>query len=270
MILILIAVAVYLLVLRKKKGPQDEEGAEAQVLEPEPSFEVAEPEIMVPEIVVAEPMEPAKAPVKKAATPIPAPAKDGGFWGQKEEKGSPSIKLNLEVSSVDELMGDEDDPYKAAFPASSAPGQLALPPAQIFDSNFAKIAKIDELFVINKDGLLLRHFTYVDTTMVDKDVLSGMLTVIQNFVADSFGGKGTLKELKLGDYHILICTGKELSIVAISSAGKLDSLEKPITKMIGVIEEQNKDVWDSWDGTLDSLKGISENVNMLVKGEYSE
>jgi parallel beta-helix repeat protein len=182
----------------------------------------------------------------------------------------PKTKISLEVSSIDELLGDDEDPYAKIIPSASGggPPTLALPPAEVFEAQFKNIPKVDEIFVVTQDGILLRHFSYMDTTLVDEDILSSMLTVIQNFIQDSFGKKGALKQLRLGEFNILISQGEELNVVAISTEADLDSLEKPIEKMITEIEEINKDVLPNWDGNPENLHGIEDSVTKLVNGEY--
>jgi hypothetical protein len=183
----------------------------------------------------------------------------------------PKTKISLEVSSVDELLGDDEDPYAKIIPSATGGGgrpMLALPPAEVFEGQFKNIPKVDEIFVITEDGILLRHFSYMDTTLVDEDILSSMLTVIQNFITDSFGKKGALKQLRLGEFNILISQGEVLNVVAISTEADLDALEKPVSKMIKVIEEINKDVLPDWDGNPENLHGIEDCVTKLVNGEY--
>jgi hypothetical protein len=297
LLVIIIIVIVVILVVRRKKPAEGEEEEEEEKVKPREEEEEGEEEPTSLEVIEAIEAEVAeddifkdkeisevtgiKPGVKKKAGKAKAVSADeeGGDIDSWDLGGldagspvEPKTKISLEVSSVEQLLGDEDDPYAMAIPSAAGgrPGAptLALPPAEVFEAKFKDIPKIDEIFVITRDGILLRHFSYMDTTLVDEDILSSMLTVIQNFISDSFGKKDALKQLRLGEFNILISQGKELNVVAISTESNLDKIEKPIDKMIAVIEDENEGVLADWDGNPESLTGIEESVTRLVNGEF--
>jgi hypothetical protein len=178
-------------------------------------------------------------------------------------------KVKLSISAEEEMPEEIDDPYRIdIMPDPMSRPIMALPPATVFESQSKDYPKVDEIFVMTADGILLKHFSYMDTTLVDEDILSSMLTVIQNFVSDSFGQKGSLKQLRLGEFNILITQGAKLNVVAISTAADLEKLEEPFDKMIKNIEEINEAVLVDWDGSPDSLQGIEEHVTKMINGEY--
>ena len=87
--------------------------------------------------------------------------------------------------------------------------------------------------------------------------------------ADTFNKKkATLKELRLGEFNILITPGKYLSVVIISSAENLVLLEKPVHRMIDELEKKNDSVLKNWDGNQNSIKGINKGINKMVNGGY--
>jgi hypothetical protein len=146
---------------------------------------------------------------------------------------------------------------------------LALPPAQIFDSEFKEIPKIDEIFVITRTGLLLKHFSYKQTTIMDEDILSSMLTVVQNFITQSFNQMDTtLKELVMGNFNIIIGRGQYINIVVISPEQNIKSIEVPLDLLIKDIETKNDAVLKAWDGSLDGFIGIDDYINNFVNGSY--
>ena len=60
-------------------------------------------------------------------------------------------------------------------------------------------AIIDEVFLMYRDGRLIKHFTRRLKPDVDQDILSGMLTAVQEFVKDTFRGEeGELDQMKFG------------------------------------------------------------------------
>ena len=148
--------------------------------------------------------------------------------------------------------------------------EYILPPITIFEAEFKEGPNIDEIFLMNKDGMLIRHFGFSKTSGIDEDILASMLMVIQNFISDSFSEKETdLKELHLGDFNILIHQGKlYFNAVVISSDENLKSLEKSIEPMIREIEKINEGKFDDWNGDLDEFKGIKDCIAKLINNQY--
>jgi OOP family OmpA-OmpF porin len=75
------------------------------------------------------------------------------------------------------------------------------------------VYRVEQVFLIHKEtGLLLHHVAAAGTVTEDADMVSGMMTAIQDFVQDSFqGGKadksGTLDTFRVGDLVVWIEQG---------------------------------------------------------------
>lgn len=189
-------------------------------------------------------------------------------WDMKEPDGPK--KIQLELPSMEEVLKESDDPYAVNIPEEIVKPILALPPATTFEDEDENLPKIDEVFVMTKGGILLMHFSNKQTTLVDKDILSSMITVLQNFIADSFQQEGSaLRELRLGDFNIVLSGGEFLSVVILSPEEDLKSLQKPSEKMIEEMEELNADVLEDFSGNADDLTQVDALVKKLLKGEYS-
>src|SRR3989304_5122648 len=68
---------------------------------------------------------------------------------------------------------------------------------------------IEDVFLLHRSGLLLKHYTRRLRPNVDSDVLSGMLVSVQDFINDSFRGeRGHLNEIRFGKIRIVIMEGK--------------------------------------------------------------
>lgn len=298
-IVIIIIIIIVVMVMRRRKKDEEEDEEDAKPSrsrtkdekDEESVEEVVEARVYTPDLVEAEvetldifeekKIQKATGGKKKARTvdiSAPDPLPDSGLPGMDTSKISiDSWDIGPDMAMPDMGMDDEpageiaiDDPYGGFIPSSSKGPILALPPAQVFEASFEEsdLPKIDELFLITVDGMLLRHFSYKDTTLVDEDILSGMLTVIQNFISDSFGTKTALKELNIGEFHIQITRGDTLSAVVISSEKDLKKLEKPVDAMVKDLEVQNKEVLKDWSGSTDALIGVDSSVNKLVSGGY--
>src|SRR5437773_4909537 len=78
-------------------------------------------------------------------------------------------------------------------------------------------AIVEDVFLLNhRDGVLIKHETRRLRPDVDTDILSGMLTAVQQFVKDALRGDdyADLNEMTVGHMHILIGRGKWLVLAA--------------------------------------------------------
>jgi outer membrane protein OmpA-like peptidoglycan-associated protein len=78
--------------------------------------------------------------------------------------------------------------------------------------------KVEQVFVIHAEtGLLLAHAAAGDRTAHDADLVSGMLTAIRDFVADSFDEKdsGGLRTFSVGELNVVVEAGPRAYIAAV-------------------------------------------------------
>jgi len=141
-----------------------------------------------------------------------------------------------------------------------------LPPVKMFRAKLKDLPEIDEIFIMTKYGILINHFSNEKTSDIDEDILSSMLTAVQSFVTDSFTKKQTvLKELRMGNFNILIVQGDYLSVIVISPEENLKPMEEPVSTMIKELEERNlellKEMGGMWEG---SLEGADDCIIRLV------
>jgi OOP family OmpA-OmpF porin len=75
--------------------------------------------------------------------------------------------------------------------------------------------RVEQVFLIHrKSGLLLQHVAAEDTVLKDADMISGMLTAIQDFVSDSFAEGGQdLETLDIGRFKLWIQYGPKAMLV---------------------------------------------------------
>lgn len=82
----------------------------------------------------------------------------------------------------------------------------------------ALVYRVEQVFLIHAEtGLLLTHVTAPDVTAPDADLISGMLTAIQDFVGDSFrpGEGGTLSAFTVGDHTVHVEAGPRALIAGV-------------------------------------------------------
>jgi hypothetical protein len=131
-------------------------------------------------------------------------------------------------------------------------------------------AVIDDVFLLYNDGLLIKHETRRLKPDVDSDILSGMLTAVQQFVKDSFRSEDAeLNEMTFGTMHILLGRGKWLILAAIVGGDGVDAFTRQIKKAIEDMETHHWDQLESWNGDMVIAKTFGPYVKKLIRGEYA-
>jgi tetratricopeptide (TPR) repeat protein len=133
-----------------------------------------------------------------------------------------------------------------------------------------------EIFLISNVGLLIANVSSSEEEGIDEDILSSMLTAVQDFVKDSFGGigddgeatKGGLGKLEYKDTKILIEHGELVYIAAVTSGEEHPDMRRDLRKQVSQIEELYFDILSDWDGDLDKLSGTIPMLNSLGGRRY--
>ncbi len=125
---------------------------------------------------------------------------------------------------------------------------------------------VEDVFLIHRDGRLIAHKTRKYREEIDEDVFSGMLSVVQDFVKDSFRSKEKvgLKRLDFGESKILLERGKYVSIAAVVVGSEPVLLPLHVLEVIARIEGQYGEILQGWSGLMSELAGIDELVKELI------
>lgn len=113
--------------------------------------------------------------------------------------------------------------------------------------------QVEQVFLIHTEtGLLLRRVLSAQAISKDPDMISGMLTAIQDFVADSFDidGGDTLQNMRFGALNVVIEQGPYAVIAAVVRGN-------PPAKLPGLLRETQEDIHSQMHNTLLSYEGDS-------------
>ena len=125
---------------------------------------------------------------------------------------------------------------------------------------------VDEIFLIYKNGLLIKHFTRRLKPDIDPDILSGMLVAVQNFVKDSFRLEtGELDELQFGRFRILICRGKWVILAAVIKGEDTALLKRKLSMTVQDMEREKPKQLENWKGVLDNLAYLEKHVEKFIE-----
>tara|TARA_A100001388_G_scaffold273921_1_gene256634 strand:- start:2093 stop:2986 length:894 start_codon:yes stop_codon:yes gene_type:complete len=122
--------------------------------------------------------------------------------------------------------------------------------------------KVEELYLIYKDGRLIKNISAVEAK-TDSDIMSGMLTAINDFVQDSFNTEGDLGSIDYGNNKIIL-QRENHSYLAAVVYGEVDNYFKG--KMINAvrkIEEDNKAI-ENWNGDSSSIVNVQKNLEPII------
>jgi len=129
---------------------------------------------------------------------------------------------------------------------------------------------LDEVFLMYKDGRLIKHFTRRLKPDVDQDILSGMLTAVQSFIKDSFRGEtGDLDHMKFGKFQILVGHGRFVTLAAVTMGEELAPFRPQIVKAIDSMESDYEPILRDWKGDMDQLNVLGRYVMDLIDGRYA-
>lgn len=124
---------------------------------------------------------------------------------------------------------------------------------------------VEEVFLIHSNGCLIAHDTLRLKPYIDDDLLSGMLTAIQNFVRDAFRAerKWELHELDFGENKIVIERGKYIYLAVVLSIKEYKGLLPRMKRVISEVERKHKKNLEKWDGNLEPLRGTRDIIKKI-------
>ncbi len=126
---------------------------------------------------------------------------------------------------------------------------------------------ISDAFFIYRDGRLISHRSAASSMRrdLDEDLVSSMLTAVQQFVSDSLSERETdnVKKLEFGEKEILIERGK-FSYLAIIYTGDMNKkLNAQMEELVAGIERGFPSL-DGWNGSSKDLAPIAGMLDKLI------
>ncbi len=125
---------------------------------------------------------------------------------------------------------------------------------------------VEDIFLVHSDGRLITHQTRKFRQSIDEDIFSGMLTVVQDFIKDSFKQRTKigLKRLEFGESKILLEKSKHVYLASVIIGEEPGLLSLYMAEVLREIEEKYGNILESWSGMMQELEGIDEYVAKLI------
>ncbi len=113
------------------------------------------------------------------------------------------------------------------------------------------VFRVEQIFLIHREaGLLLQHVVATEVEAQDADMVSGMLTAIQDFVRDSFGmdHNETLQTMEVGDLQVWVEQGPRASLAAAVRGTAPVELRQTLREALEVIHRDHTEALASFAG----------------------
>lgn len=138
------------------------------------------------------------------------------------------------------------------------------------------VYQVEHVFLIHREtGLLIAHVASADAATQDPQLVSAMLTAIQDFVRDSFSGAGQqgLDSLRLGELRLWSEAGRFATLVAVIRGNPPESLHDKLRSVLSRIHTERHAALAAFDGDTSGLADIeaalAECVSMKQEGPRS-
>ncbi len=122
---------------------------------------------------------------------------------------------------------------------------------------------MEELYLVYNDGRLIAS-EHSREAKVDSDIMSSMLTAINDFVKDSFQTEGNLGAIDYGENKIILERGENTVMAAVVYGEATRDLRSKMGGAVIDLEEQFGEDLAAWDGDIDKLAGTKEILAPII------
>ncbi|CAN7678532.1 OmpA family protein [Mesorhizobium sp. LjRoot246] len=135
------------------------------------------------------------------------------------------------------------------------------------------VYRIEHAFLINRNsGLLIAHVTADNATSEDPQLISSMLSAIQDFVKDSFNEKeqSSLDTIRFGDLRLWSEVGPFATLVSVIRGNPPEELHEIVRDVLLRIHEESSEALEQFDGDSSQLAGVEAQLQTCVELKQEE
>ncbi|MER8748275.1 OmpA family protein [Mesorhizobium sp. M1050] len=135
------------------------------------------------------------------------------------------------------------------------------------------IYRVEHVFLINRNsGLLIAHVTADNATSEDPQLISSMLSAIQDFVKDSFNEKeqSGLDTIRFGDLRLWSEVGPFATLVSVIRGNPPEELHEIVRDVLLRIHDECSQALEQFDGDSSQLAGIEAQLQTCVELKQEE
>ncbi|MER9018461.1 OmpA family protein [Mesorhizobium sp. M0898] len=135
------------------------------------------------------------------------------------------------------------------------------------------VYRVEHVFLINRNsGLLIAHVTAANATSEDPQLISSMLSAIQDFVKDSFNEKeqSGLDTIRFGELRLWSEVGPFATLVAVIRGNPPEELHEIIRDVLLRIHDECSQALEQFDGDSSQLAGVETQLQTCVELKQEE
>ena len=177
------------------------------------------------------------------------------------------IKPAVEAAVKNSVKGDPNAMAEALFPIVGPVVRKAIAAAlsgKINEEDYF----LEQVFLIHKEtGLLLAHEVAEEIAAQDGDMVSGMLTAIQDFVHDAFAAQAHdgLNTMRVGNLNVFIEWGPKAVAAAVVRGTPPESLRERLLMLLERIHQSKNETLESYQGDSSAFEGLSLLGSLLAE-----
>ncbi|MET3580216.1 outer membrane protein OmpA-like peptidoglycan-associated protein [Mesorhizobium robiniae] len=130
------------------------------------------------------------------------------------------------------------------------------------------VYRVEHVFLINRNsGLLIAHVTADNATSEDPQLISSMLSAIQDFVKDSFNEKeqSGLDTIRFGELRLWSEVGPFATLVAVIRGNPPEELHEIVRDVLLRIHDECSQALEEFDGDSSQLAGVETLLQTCVE-----
>ncbi|MET3593190.1 outer membrane protein OmpA-like peptidoglycan-associated protein [Mesorhizobium shonense] len=139
--------------------------------------------------------------------------------------------------------------------------------------NHSLVYRVEHVFLIHRtSGLLIAHVTAENATSEDPQLISSMLSAIQDFVRDSFNEKeqSGLDTIRFGELRLWSEVGPFATLVAVIRGNPPEELHEIIRDALLRIHEDCSQALEQFDGDSSQLAGVETRLQTCVELQHAD
>ena len=139
--------------------------------------------------------------------------------------------------------------------------------------NHSLVYRVEHVFLISRSsGLLIAHVTAENATSEDPQLISSMLSAIQDFVKDSFNEKeqSGLDTIRFGELRLWSEVGPFATLVAVIRGNPPEDLHEVIRDVLLRIHQESARALERFDGDSSQLPGVETQLQTCVELQHMD
>lgn len=133
--------------------------------------------------------------------------------------------------------------------------------------------RVEQVFLIHREtGLVLQHVVAGDAPVQDADMVSGMLTAIQDFVQDSFSvtDGGSLDTLQVGELSVWIERGPRAVLAAVIRGNAPQEFRTTLQRTLEQLHTEFARELEAFEGDAEPFEASRKYLEACLQAQYAE